>query len=419
MKRIRSIVTVVLVSVPVSFGALAVACGTYEAPATDTSRGANGGDDSEVSCDATSEPSPRPLLPCDIFEAAGYPCVSAHSTVRVLRLGYEGPLYQLCRSGSVAGPNSCQGEALDIFPAPVGTTCDSLCSEISVEGYANVCEHRAFCEGVQCTITKLYDQAAHASGPQNDLEPAPAGGAKRSPDNPVKASVLPITINGHEAYGMLFRPGMGYRAGCNGCNTPIGTDLARKDEPQTLYMITSVHDANNGCCFDYGNAETTCNNDHNGTMEAVYFGFGVIWGTGSGDGPWVMADLEDGLYPGWDSERKSWSGISTNTSLQHDFVTAIVVGDTAEKNNNMGRFALYGGDAQTGALTEMYDGIRPEKAGYVPMQKQGSLILGIGGDNSDSDGGRFYEGAIVNVALDRSPTIDDLQAAIVAARYGS
>jgi hypothetical protein len=216
---------------------------------------------------------------------------------------------------------------------------------------------------------------------------------------------------------MLFRPGMGYRAGCNGCATPIGTDLATGDEPQTLYMVTSVHDTMNGCCFDYGNAETTCNNDHNGTAEAVYFGHGVIWGTGSGEGPWVMADLEDGLYAGWDSTTQSDRGIVTNTPLMHDFVTAIVVGDTADKNNGLGRFALYGGDAQGGVLEEKYDGIRPEKPGYVPMQKQGSLILGIAGDNSDADGGRFFEGAIVSTPLGRS-TLDDLQAAVVAAGYG-
>ena len=68
-------------------------------------------------------------------------------------------------------------------------------------------------------------------------------------------------------------------------------------------------------------------------------------------------------------------------------------------------------------LKTMYDGIRPEKPGYVPMQKQGSVILGIGGDNSDGDGGRFYEGVMANGAAPKE-TIDALQAAIVAANYG-
>ncbi len=411
----RTIVTINVMSVFVIVLSVVFfnACGTYDAPGVDTGTG----NINENESDNTLVPSdPRPDLPCDVFETAGAPCVSAHSSVRVLRLGYTGPLYQLCRGGSQAGPDSCQGETLDIYPAPIGTVCDGI-SAITVEGYANACEHRAFCKGVQCTITKLYDQAVHASGPQNDLEPAPPGGAKRTPANPVNAMDLPIKINGHSVYGMLFRPGMGYRAGCNGCKTSIATDLATGDNPQTLYMITSQHDTINGCCFNYGNAETTCNNDGNGTMEAVYFGNGVIWGTGSGDGPWVMADLEDGLYAGWENGQDQL--ISTNTPLLHDFVTAIVVGDTADKNGGFGRFALYGGDATSGSLAEKYDGIRPQKVGYVPMRKQGSLILGIGGDNSDGDGGRFYEGAIVNVPLDRSPALDNLQAAIVAARYGN
>jgi hypothetical protein len=65
----------------------------------------------------------------------------------------------------------------------------------------------------------------------------------------------------------------------------------------------------------------------------------------------------------------------------------------------------------------MYDGIRPEKLGYVPMQKQGSIILSIGGDNSDYDGGRFYEGVVANGAATKE-TIDALQQSIVAAGYG-
>jgi hypothetical protein len=52
------------------------------------------------------------------------------------------------------------------------------------------------------------------------------------------------------------------------------------------------------------------------------------------------------------------------------------------------------------------------------MQKQGSVILGIGGDNSSGDGGRFYEGVMTTGAATKA-TIDALQAAIVAAGYGN
>jgi non-reducing end alpha-L-arabinofuranosidase len=388
MSRPRATDGKVLVSLrgqplPVLLGALAAACFQYSVDdALESggglpipSGGSNGGSGS-TSVGAL----PVGALPCDVFEGAGHPCVSAHSSVRVIVRDYAGPLYQVERSDRTT---------LDIG---------------AVDGYANAAAHDQFCTGGNCVIKIVYDQ----SGMGNDLTPAPPGSAKPTPGNPVNAEGLPVSINGRSVYGMLFRPGQGYRD-----VTPNGTAVG--DEPESMYMVSSQHDLINGCCFDYGNAETTANNDGNGTMEAVYLGMGVIWGTGVEGGPWVMADLENGLYPGWENGQDR--NISTNTPLLHDFVTAVVVGDTADKNQGRGRFALYGGDAQSGPLKTMYDGIRPEKPGYVPMRKQGSIILAIGGDNSDGDGGRFYEGVMANGAASKE-TIDALQAAIVAAGYG-
>jgi hypothetical protein len=65
----------------------------------------------------------------------------------------------------------------------------------------------------------------------------------------------------------------------------------------------------------------------------------------------------------------------------------------------------------------MYDGIRPSKPGYVPMQKQGSIVLSTAGDNSDADGGRFFEGVMALGAATKE-TVDALQGSIVAAGYG-
>jgi len=65
----------------------------------------------------------------------------------------------------------------------------------------------------------------------------------------------------------------------------------------------------------------------------------------------------------------------------------------------------------------MYDGIRPAKTGYVPMHKQGSIIMGIGGDNSDGDGGEWFEGVMASNAASLT-TLNALQANIVAAGYG-
>ncbi len=42
---------------------------------------------------------PRPKGPCDIYAAAGDPCVAAYSTTRALYAAYNGPLYQVIRLG--------------------------------------------------------------------------------------------------------------------------------------------------------------------------------------------------------------------------------------------------------------------------------------------------------------------------------
>jgi hypothetical protein len=342
---------------------------------------------------------PSLTLPCDVLKNGGNSCVSAHSTVRVIVPGYAGPLYQLCKGTAAAGPSSCKGTTQDVG---------------SKEGYSDVAAHDAFCSGGTCTVTKIYDQ----SGQKNDLEPAPKGGAKSTPDNPADANALKVKLNGHSAYGILIKSGIGYRTGCSGCNIKTGNGMVKGDDPETMYWVTSQQDLKDGCCFDYGNAETTSNDDGNGTMETLYFGGGVVWGTGAGGkpGPWMMADLENGLYAGW--ENKQDKNISTNMPLKYDFVTGVLLGDTKDKNSGKGRFAIYGGDATKGSLQTMYDGIRPEKPGYVPMQKQGSIILGIGGDNSNGAEGRFYEGAVSVGPVASKQTVDALQSAIVAAKYG-
>jgi non-reducing end alpha-L-arabinofuranosidase len=336
----------------------------------------------------TLPPNTAPL-PCEVLSKAGNECVSAHSTVRVIAKGYTGPLYQVDSGGGT----------LDIG---------------QVDGYADAAAQDKFC-AAGCTISVIYDQ----SGRGNHVTPAPPGSAKPTPAKPANAGTLPVKINGRSVYGIAFRPGQGYRAACNQCQypKPFPSGVPIGDDPETIYMLSSQHDLIDGCCFDYGNAEVTANNDGNGTMETAYLGMGVIWGSGSGEGPWAMADMENGLYPGWDSVAKSDSNIATNTSLRHDFVNAVIVGDTADKNGGKGRFAVYGGDATAPTIKEMYDGIRPEKLGYVPMQKQGSVILGIGGDNSNSGGGRFYEGAIALKAA-TSAVVSELHAAIAQAGYG-
>ena len=51
------------------------------------------------------------------------------------------------------------------------------------------------------------------------------------------------------------------------------------------------------------------------------------------------------------------------------------------------------------------------------MKKQGALILGIGGDNSDSATGSFFEGA-VTTGYSTDAVDDAVHANIIAAGYG-
>jgi hypothetical protein len=172
-------------------------------------------------------------------------------------------------------------------------------------------------------------------------------------------------------------------------------------------LVTSGTHVNSGCCFDYGNSETTRRADGAGAMDAIYFGTSCWFGGCSGTGPWVLADLEYGLYPGGSP---SWN--PNQRSFTNKFVTATL------KNNGTSRFAIKGANAQSGGLTTLYDGALPP--GYSPMKKQGAIILGSGGDccidNRNQSQGTFYEGAIVS-GYPSDATENAIQTNIVAAGY--
>ncbi len=312
--------------------------------------------------------------PCDIYASGGTPCVAAHSTVRALFGNYNGNLYQVQRSSDNATMN-------------IGV--------LSPGGFANAAAQDSFCANTSCVITIIYDQSGHG----NNLTRAPGGGAVHTADNLAVANALPLTVGGHHVYGIHSPPGTGYRDdSTNG--------IATGDNPEGEYAIMDGTYFNGGCCFDYGNAETNNNDDGNGTMEAISFGNIRVWGTGSGNGPWVYADLENGLWTG----AVQWNNPG-DQSISFHYVTAIVKG-----THNL--WAIKAGNAQTGNLTTMWNGPRPSVAGYNPMSKQGAIILGIGGDNSNGADGNFYEGAMTS-GYPSDATENAVQANIVAAGYGS
>lgn len=180
------------------------------------------------------------------------------------------------------------------------------------------------------------------------------------------------------------------------------------------YAVFGNGHFNDACCFDYGNAESHIGADGAGTMEAIYFGNCTGWWTKEAKagipsdwhGPYIMADIEDGMYGGNSSFNPNNSPIPD--SIQ--FVTLMLKGRPCE-------MSLKAGDATSGTLVTKYDGGRPTHANWNPMRKQGGLILGTGGDNSDRSLGIFYEGAMTRGYVSKA-TDDAVQASIVAAGYG-
>ena len=310
--------------------------------------------------------------PCDIYASGGTPCVAAHSTTRALYAAYNGSLYQVRRASDNATSN-------------IGV--------LSAGGYANAAAQDSFCSGTTCVITVIYDQ----SGRGNNLTQAPAGGAAGGPDNLANATAAPVTLAGHKAYGVYVAAGTGYR---NDHTSGIATGDAAEGE----YAIFDGTHFDNGCCFDYGNAETSNNDTGNGHMEAIYFGTEKAWGYGAGNGPWIMADLENGLYSGVNAGYNSG-----DPTINYRFTTAIIKG-TANQ------WAIRGGNAQSGGLSTFYSGARPNVSGYNPMHKEGAIILGIGGDNSNGSAGTFYEGVMTS-GYPSDATENSVQSAIVAAGY--
>jgi hypothetical protein len=317
--------------------------------------------------------------PCDIYAAANTACVAAHSTVRALLGSYSGNLYQVKR-------------ASDGMTKDIGV--------ISAGGVADTATQDAFCSGTTCTITIVYDQSGHGNFVEAETPDSTVGG--HSGQTASNATQESFTVGGHKVYSLYMKTSQAYWRDGSKSGMPTGS------APQGIYMVTSGKHYGSGCCFDYGNGETSRTYVAGPSMDALNFSNCTIWGTGAGTGPWVMADLEGGLYS------KGSSGQSTaDPSLTFTYVTAM------EKNNGTGTFALKGADATTGALSTFYSGAVPP--GYSPNKKQGSIVLGSGGDccysNNTLSQGTFYEGAIVS-GYPSDSTDAAIQANIVSAAYG-
>jgi hypothetical protein len=268
-------------------------------------------------------------------------------------------------------------------------------------GYADATAQDAFCANTYCWITTLYDQSGH----KNDLTQAPRGPAGTVMvmggfNNIPVADWAPVTIKGHKVYGVFIAPGMGLRN-----DNPHGT--AVDDQAEGQYWVVNGHHYNGGCCFDYGNGETDSHDDGAGTMETAYFGNATPWYHGPPPGPWIMTDQENNLV----------GCVTTNGTKNCDlpiinwrFVTATADGEPHH-------WRTMGGDAQNGELNVMFDGRRVDR-GYDPMRKQGAILMGNGGDNSNGSDGTVYEAAMTAAGtFPTQETLQKVQANVVAANY--
>ncbi|AUG81842.1 alpha-L-arabinofuranosidase [Kitasatospora sp. MMS16-BH015] len=327
---------------------------------------------------AATRPAAVAPLPCDLYASGGAPCIAAHATTRALFAGYNGPLYQVQRGSDHAYKD-------------VGL--------LTVGGYADASVQTSFCAGTSCTITKIYDQTSH----HNDLSIS-WGGYWKGPgpngaDVGADASALPVTAGGHQVFGVKVTQGVGYRID-HADGAPTGS------QPEGIYLVTSSDFTNQWCCFDYGSGENSHTDTGNATMNAIYWGNACWFGGCTGTGPWVEADLENGMFHTGSGSNKD----PGNQGVHFPFVSAM------EKNNGTSNFTLKYGNAASGGLTTPYSGALP--GGYSPMKTDSSLLLGTGGDNSVSGQGEFFEGAIT-AGFPTDATENSVQASITSAGYGS
>ena len=303
--------------------------------------------------------------------------MSAHSTVRALYGAYSKALYQVRRADNTTKDIPLLGPG----------------------GFADSSVQDTFCAGTTCTISIIYDHSPQG----NDLKASPKAtwlpnGGKEAP----LTAAAKYTAGGHAVYGVyvINHQYIGYR------NNSTSTGLAKNDEPESMYMVVDAKRHSNDCCFDYGNAETSGTDEGNATMECVYWGDIAKWSKGTGSGPWVEADFENGVFHGGDP---NVAPASNTPVVAAAFATLILNGPSGN------HYTMKGGDAQTGKLETKYDGVRPP--GYNPQHKEGAVVLGTGGDGSDGNDGTFFEGSITKGAS--TDAIDDfIQANIVAAGYG-
>jgi non-reducing end alpha-L-arabinofuranosidase len=321
------------------------------------------------------------MPPGDIAAAAATPLVAAHSMTRALYAAYDGNLFQVRRASD--------GKTQDIGVATAG-------------GYVDMTTLTTFCATTTCSVSMLYDQSGNANNlPQATAANQPTVAFWMTSTN----TQVPMAVTTNAQW---------LRNRANTHKIPTGS------ASQTEIMVVHAHYFNDGCCYDYGNMENPPGNSGPGTMNALYFGNSQGWTWGAGNGPWGMVDMEDGLFAGGGNivEPVQLTGDPSLAYGGNNIATIL------SKTNGTSTFVIKVGNAATGALTTAWSGALPgnntnpaaETQHYAPLEMQGGLSLGEGGDGSNAGTGAFSEGVII--ADETTDATDNLIQANLNSVYG-
>lgn len=308
--------------------------------------------------------------PCDLYADANTPCVAAYSTTRRLLRAYSGPLYQV-RAGSSTENTGSGGVTHDI-----GSTAD---------GFADAAAQDAVCDATICTISLLYDQ----SGNENHLSVAKKGGTgggtlSDKDDFESLATAEALTVAGHRVYALYTEVRQGYRL------PTLGSGVPRGNNAQGIYLLADGTRSGEACCWEFGNvgADPTLLT----AVNSLLFGT-AYWGRGDGVGPWFLADFGNGVWaggslpgePGWGRLNDQPKVNVANPSMA---AARFALGFL---KTNSTQYALRMADiGKESSVTTAYKGALPQM-----MANEGSIVLGVGSDNSNNSWGTFYEGAIL------------------------
>ncbi len=335
-------------------------------------------------------------LPCDVAKAAGTPCVAAHAMTRSLFASYSGPLFKALRVS-------------DKQEKDIGT--------VTAGGLADFAALATFCSGTTCKVTTLYDQ----SGNTNDMWRADDS-TQNQPGTVKPCDLMDIQ----------------YWQTTDGTNVPIAVEtgamwkstaqcLRNRDKtknmptgskPQTTYAIFHAKYLNNNCCFNYGNTGNAIHYTGPGTLSALNFSKITFWSKGTGNGPWVMVDWEQGVYAGNIAKCDSGAaptadctstGENTNPSVTYDMVTTLF------KHDGTAHWAMKNGNAKSGALAVSIE-LPTLPKGYSPLKQEGGLGLGEGGAGDSNGTGGFSEGAVI--AGETTDAVDDAIQKSIVTVYG-